>query len=113
MDNLTRLKVRTNEENEELLEDLLESAKKAILSRRFPFGNWPTTDDCACGEHIEYVLEPMYVDLQYRIALDMYNKMGAEGELQHIENGIHRSYESSWISKQLLLEVVPFVGIVK
>lgn len=113
MDNLTRLKIRTKEEDEELLEDLLESAKNAILSRRFPFGNWPTTEDCVCGEHVEYVLEPQYIDLQLRIAMDMYNKIGAEGETQHIENGIHRNYESAWISKQLLSEVTPFVGAVK
>lgn len=112
-DNLTRLKIRTKEENEELLEDLLESAKKAILARRYPWGNWPTTGDCDCGEHVEYALEPQYLDLQYRIAMDLYNKMGAEGETQHIENGINRTYESSWISRQLLSEVTPFAGIVK
>ena len=38
MENLERLKLRTNESDEELLQELLESAKHAILARRFPYG---------------------------------------------------------------------------
>lgn len=106
MDNLMRLKKRTGEEDEELLEDLLETAKVAILSRRYQFKNLPT-GECGC-----LVLEPRYYDLQFRCALDLYNKMGAEGELNHSSNGINRKYESSWISAQLLSEVTPFAGVV-
>lgn len=95
MDVLGRLKVRTGEADEALLLDLLESAKAAILARRFPFEDG--TEE----------LEKRYEDLQYRIALDLYNKEGAEGELSHSENGVSRSYESSWISEQLLHEVTP------
>jgi hypothetical protein len=98
MDMLDRLKARTGEEDESILMDCMESAKAAILTRRFPFGDWPDE------------MEPQYVDLQYRCALDLYNKLGAEGELSHAESGISRSYESSWISNQLLAEVVPKVG---
>ena len=101
MDALERLKLRTQEPDEAVLLDCLESAKAAIMSRRFSYQEWPDE------------LEKQYLDLQYRIALDLYNKSGAEGELLHIENGIHRSYESSWISEQLLLEVVPMCGVVK
>lgn len=99
MDNLERLKLRTGETDETILLDCLESAKAAILSRRFPFG-------------IEsYDLEPQYLDLQFRCAMDIYNKAGAEGQLGHTENGISRSYESAWISTQLLQEVTPFAGV--
>lgn len=100
MDNLERLKARTNEPDETILTDCLECAKSAILSCRFPTGDFPDE------------LEKRYLDLQYRIALDLYNKDGAEGELSHSENGISRSYESSWISEQLLREVIPIVGVV-
>ncbi len=52
---LKRLKVRTGEVDEALLSELLESARAAILARRFPFGT---------GAH---ELEPRYGDLQVRI----------------------------------------------
>lgn len=99
MDNLERLKLRTGEADENILLDCLESAKAAIQSRRFPFGNQPDA------------LEPRYEDLQFRCALDIYNKAGAEGQLGHTENGISRSYEAAWISTQLLLEVTPYAGV--
>ena len=98
---LERLKLRTNEPDEAVLLDCIESAKNAILSRRFPFGEIP-------GQ-----LPVKYMDLQFRIALDLYNKIGAEGQLSHSENGVSRQYESSWISEQLLSEVVPLVGVPK
>lgn len=101
MDVLERLKLRTAEPDETILVDCLESAKSAIMSRRWPYQEWPEE------------IEPQYVDLQYRIALDLYNKTGAEGEIVHSENGVSRSYESSWISEQLLREVVPMVGVLK
>ena len=65
MDNLARLKLRTNEPDEAILEDCLESAKSAIMARRYPFQDWPDE------------LESRYLDLQFRVALDLYNKTGA------------------------------------
>lgn len=100
MDALSRLKARTGETNEVLLQDLLESAKSAILARRFPFGEWPDE------------LETKYLDLQFRIALDLYAKIGAEGQTGHTENSISRQWESSWISAELLQEVTPMCGSV-
>ena len=101
MDMLQRLVARTGEEDTALLLDLMETAKAAILNRRFPYSDeWPDE------------VEPRYADLQYRMALDLYNKIGAEGELTHSENGIGRSYDGSWISAQLLAEVVPLAGVV-
>ena len=99
MTSLERLKLRTNEPDEAILEDCLESAKNAILARRFPY-----------KERAEDV-EPRYTDLQFRIALDLYNKIGGEGQLAHSENGVSRTWESSWVSEQLLSEVVPYVGV--
>jgi hypothetical protein len=98
---LDRLKKRTGETDENILLDCMESAKAAIQSRRYPFGDAPEE------------LEARYNDLQYRCALDLYNKIGAEGQTAHDENGISRVYESSWISDQLLSEVVPFCGVSK
>ena len=41
MDNLARLKLRTEEVDETVLQDCLESAKSAIMARRYPFQEWP------------------------------------------------------------------------
>lgn len=126
MDIMTKLKKRTGETDDELLEILLDDAKNAILTRRFPFSPWPTREitrtetktDPETGEEIteqvtvsETYVEDCYTDLQYRIALDLYNKQGAEGQFVHSENGISRTYESSWISDQLLSEVIPYCGV--
>lgn len=92
--------MRTKEEDDSILLDCMESAKAAILARRFPYAvDYPDE------------IEDRYLDLQYRCALDLYNKSGGEGEKQHTENGTVRVYESSWISEQLLREVVPYVGV--
>ncbi len=98
---LERLKKRTGETDEQLLSDCLDSARNAILARRFPYQEWPED------------VPIQYLDLQFRIALDLYNKIGAEGQLGHSENGVSRSFESSWISDQLLREVTPLVGVPK
>lgn len=91
-------------EEDSLLSDILDSAKSAILSRRYPLSDFPVDTD---GNTI---LESRYFDLQIRIAVCMYNKQGAEGQTAHSENGINRSYESADIPKSLLDEVIPFVG---
>jgi hypothetical protein len=101
MTQLERLKIRIPEnDNDNELEDFLESAKAVILSRRFPFGEQPTE------------LEPKYMDLQIRIAVEMYNKLGVEGQTSHSENGVSRSYSSASVSEELLREITPKVGVV-
>ena len=101
MDIIERLQQRTGDTDTAILTDCAEAAKAAILSRRYPFGDYHTE------------LEDRYADLQYRCALDLYYKIGAEGQLHHTENGITRIYESSWVSDQLLNEVVPMCGVTK
>lgn len=101
MTQLERLKIRIPENTNELeLEDLLESAKAVILSRRFPFGEQPTE------------IEDRYKDLQIRIAVEMFNRLGAEGEITHSENGVSRVYSSAFVSKELLQEITPKAGVV-
>ena len=78
--------------------ELLESAESIIISRRFPFSNQ------------EAKFESRYSDLKIRIAEDMYNRLGASGQLSHSENGISRSWGTEWVSEQLLNEIIPMVG---
>lgn len=98
MNSLERLKYRTQEADDGLLLEMLESAKNIILGLRYPYGDWPEE------------LEPRYLDLQVRIAEDMFNRIGASGETHHSENGISRSWGAEWVSEQLLREIVPVVG---
>lgn len=75
--------------------DLLDAAFAIIMQRRFPFNDWPDE------------LERRYWDLQIRIAVDMFNKTGAEGELAHSENGVSRTYGAENVSTDLLAEIIP------
>lgn len=98
---LERLKLRIPENDNELeLVDVLESAKAVILSRRYPFGEQPTE------------IEKKYEDLQVRIAVEMYNKRGVEGQTSHSENGVSRGYSSASVSEELLREITPKAGVV-
>lgn len=101
MTQLDRLKIRITEKTNDVeLEDILESAKAVILSRRFPFGEQPAE------------IEDKYKDLQIRIAVEMFSKRGAEGETSHSENGVSRSYASASVSEDLLKEITPKAGVV-
>lgn len=103
IDNLERLRRRTQEEDIELLEEMLESAKYVILSARFPY-----QDDDDYPE-----MPKRYSDLQVRIAEDMYNRIGASGQLSHSENGVSRSWGSEWVSSELLREITPICRVVQ
>ena len=70
------------------------------MSRRFPFSEYPTE------------IEDRYKDLQIRIATEMFNKRGAEGETAHSENGVSRTYASANVSEDLLKEITPRVGVI-
>lgn len=106
MDILERLKLRVTdpgapEPDDNVLEACLDEAKAEIMSRRFPFGEWPDE------------IEPQYVTLQIRIAIEIYDRIGMEGEKDHTENGISRKFESSTVSSRLLEQITPYCGVVQ
>ena len=76
----------------------LEAAEKAIINLAYPFGDGTET----MPEKYEYE--------QIEIAAYFINKMGAEGETEHIEGGTHRHYESGDIPGSLRARITPFVG---
>lgn len=90
-----KLKIRLPEIGDAEAESYLDAAKAAIMARRYPFEDFPEE------------LESRYLDLQLRIAADLYAKAGAEGETSHSENGVSRSYSNAWVSEELLSEVTP------
>lgn len=85
----------------ELLTALMEQAEGIVLNRRYPFGVPPETTVPAMYEHI-----------QLQIAVELFTKMGAEGQTAHGENGISRSFESADVSPSLLKRIVPVCGSV-
>lgn len=83
---LARLKTRLEIEDDSedaLLTDHLQSAIDVVNARR----NYTSTD--------EAIVEPQYKSIVLDLAIATYNKMGAEGETAHSENGVSRSYEAS------------------
>lgn len=85
----------------DLLVSLLEQAEGIVLNRRYPFGLPEDASVPAAYEHI-----------QLQIAVELFSKMGAEGQTVHDENGIKRTYEAADVSPSLLKRIVPLVGSV-
>lgn len=80
----------------------LDMAGQLILSKLYPFD----------GQSDGKPVPARYEGLQIRISHYWLNKRGAEGEIQHIENGIHRNYGSSDVPEQMLKEIVPFAKVI-
>lgn len=84
-----------------LLSYLLEQAEGIVLNKRYPFG---------IPEGAE--VPRMYEHVQLRVAVELFSKMGAEGQTGHSENGVSRSYETADVSPSLLKQIVPVCGSV-
>lgn len=85
----------------DLLTVLLEQAEGIVLNKRYPF-----------GIPEEATVPTAYEHIQLQIALELFAKMGAEGQTAHSENGINRTYEASDVSPSLLRRIIPVVGSV-
>lgn len=72
-----KLKVRLNEEDTDLLEQLLEDAETEILDH--------------CNRD---VLLPRMLGLQRELAIIYYNRLGSEGESSRSEGGVSVSYST-------------------
>lgn len=85
-----------------LLSILLSQAAGIVLNRRYPFGQPEGATVPTAYEHI-----------QLQIAVELFAKMGADGQLHHKENGIDRVYEAADVSPSLLKRIIPICGSVK
>lgn len=85
----------------ELLEALIWQAEGIVLNRRYPFGAPEGATVPTAYEHI-----------QLKIAVELFSKMGAEGETAHNESGINRTYEAADVSPSLLRRIIPVCGSV-
>ena len=85
----------------DLLLYLLEQSEGIILNRRYPFGAPEGAS-----------LSPLHEQIQIRIAMELFSKMGAEGQTQHTENGVSRTWEAGDVSPSLLRQIIPVCGSV-
>ena len=85
----------------ELLSYLLEQAEGILLNKRYPFGAPEGATVPTAYEHIHL-----------RIAVELFSKMGAEGQTAHSENGVSRTYEAADVSPSLLKQIIPVIGSV-
>lgn len=91
------------DEDQGILEVYLELAAQKILNRMYPY-----------KEDYEGLDVPdRYVAIQIKIANYMLNKRGAEGQIQHIENGIHRNYGDADVPETMLKDITPFAQIIR
>lgn len=86
-----------------VLEVYLELAGQAILNRMYPYKT----------DYTGLEVPDRYVATQLKIANMYINKRGAESEIQHIENGIHRNYGASDIPDSMLKDIVPFCQAIR
>lgn len=85
----------------DLLMILLDQAAGVVLNRRYPYGV-PEGAEVPCE----------YEHIQIQIAVELFSKRGAEGQIAHNENGINRTYEAADVSPSLLRRIVPVCGSV-
>lgn len=85
----------------DLLLYLLDVAEGIILNRRYPFG----APEGA-------TLSALHEQIQLRVAVELFSKMGAEGQIEHAENGVTRKWEAADVSPSLLRLIVPVCGSV-
>lgn len=91
-----------NKHDDIVLSTYLTLAGEKIINKAYPYAS----DD------EELSVPRKYHALQVQIAAYMINKRGAEGQTQHIENGMHRNYGSADVPDDMLSEIVPFVGVI-
>ena len=88
-------------DTDEVLSTYLVVAGKKIIARAYP------NDDTVTE------VPDKYDTLQCEIAAYLLNKRGAEGQTQHSENGITRSYENADVPASMLKVVTPHCGVIK
>lgn len=84
---------------DEICQVYLQFAADRILDRLYPFGRGTKTE-----------VPAEWQTLQCELAARLYLRRGGEGEIVHIENGIHRHYHST-TEEDLLGRLTPNCGL--
>lgn len=102
LEQLKSLLVINNTDEDAMLTTYLNLAGMKILHKMYPFGQ---PDDAEVPSR--------YKSRQIEIAMYMYLKRGAEGQLTMTENGITRQYARGDIPAEMLSDIPSFVRVVK
>lgn len=86
-----------------ILDVYLEIAGQKILNKMYPFKT----------DYTGIEVPDRYSMMQLNISQYLYNKRGSEGEIQHIENGIHRNYGSADVPDAMLKDIIPMAVAVR
>lgn len=97
---LTMIKTLTGESDTDILSAYLLLARNEVMRRAYPFGDGAE----------EFPIK--YDTVHVQIAVYLLNKRGAEGETQHSENGVSRSYENGDIPPTLTRQIVPMAVLI-
>lgn len=89
--------------DDDVLLAYLEIAGNHILNRMYPFKT----------DYAGLEVPDRYSNIQLKVAAYMLNKRGAEGEIQHIENGIHRNYGDADVPDSMLKDIVPYAQAIR
>ena len=89
-------------DSDETLSVFLHLAGDKVLNRMYPLKE----------DYTGMEVPDRYVSIQLKVAAYMLNKRGAEGQIQHIENGVHRNYGSADIPSDMLAEIVPYARVI-
>lgn len=79
----------------------LDNAEEIILHQLYPY------DEFFEDEATPPSIPARYDRLRCRLAVYLINKRGAEGEIVHMENGIHRHYQNSDVPTSMMSEIIP------
>ena len=95
---MMRAQIAPDTDTDEVLGSMICLAGAMILNRMYPFGYPEGT-----------VVPARYMQIQILLAVELYSKRGAEGQLSHSENGISRTWSED---SPLLKRIMPHCGSV-
>lgn len=91
----------TDELSNDSLQIYLDMAADVVLRRAYP----------SLTDYEGVDVPGRYTTIQVQIANELIAKRGAEGEVIHIEDNVHRDYESAYVSQSLLNQIVPYAKV--
>lgn len=98
MEKKAALTLMTEESDDVTLSTYLSIAAEKVVRKCYPFDTSKTE------------VPDRYAMTQIEIAAYLLNKRGAEGQVLHIEGGIHRHYGGADVPDEMLAGVIPFAG---
>lgn len=110
--------VGLNKKALQMLPPYINLAEEIILNRLYPYATEEEISklrglDTEIYDGKAVGVGDKYINLQAEIALVLYNKRGAEGEMVRNESGINRTFAAASVPQELLNRIIPHGSIVK